>query len=273
MLQLQFKSMRVRAILSSLFVVSALWTIRADAQTAETHFRTGLAAFQKGDFKAARSSFAESLKLNASNKTVLHNLALTEQKLGNQGLALGVWRKALAADPSFHEAKRAIEWASKKLERPEIPHDVELWESFRSAVLVGTSLDRYLLLTAILLMATGWGIFGYLGARRRAILEERPSPPFPFLSLVFGIALIAFSGLAGAKFIDSLSVRGTVVPDKVEVRSAPDANATPLFELYEGLEVILRQTTGDWAQVSYPGGSIGWVPRQSIFATNDQVAP
>lgn len=264
--------MRFKTLFPLVFALSILGSVVAKAQTAESHFKDGLAAFQKGDVKQARAAFRESLHLDPESPVALYNLALAEQRSGENGLALALWRKALALNPSYRPAENAIQWTKGRLERAEIPHEVEYWESFRKTVLFNTPLSTWVVCSAALLLLGGWLLLRYFGARRRALLEEQPLPPFPTVASVLLAGFLLFVGLSGAKAWDLSIVRGTVLPKKVEARSAPDTSGTPLFDLYEGLEVIVRYRTGDWTQVTYPGGPTGWVPTSAIFATTDKVA-
>lgn len=265
--------MRFKTILSLVFVLSTLWSSSSSAQTPESLYRTGVESFQKGDLKEARAAFIESLQKDEMSPATLFNLGLTEYRLGRPGQALGLWRKALVLEPGYPPARKAVTWAQEKLERNAIPHDVELWESFRKRAVAPFSIDSFLFLTALFFFASGWLIFRYFGARRRARMDESPYPQFPTLAASSGLGLLIALSLSIAKAVDISTVRGTVLVKTVEARSSPDPSGTPLFQLYEGLEVIIRQSVGEWSQVTYPGGSTGWIPRNTVFATSDKVAP
>jgi len=247
------------------------------AHTAEAFFKSGITAFQKGDFKQAQTSFRESLKLEEDNPVVLHNLAMTAQRSGQMGEAIALWRKALALHPGYAPAERAIHWARGQLERPEIPHETEFWESLRGTVLFTAPIISYIFICALLLLSAGWLILRYFGTRRRALLDEKPLPPFPASAAILTAGFLFFALTSVAKVWDLSTVRGTILPKKVEARSSPDAGATALFDLYEGLEVIVRANVkngeNDWTQVTYPGGPTGWIPRSAVFATTDKVMP
>jgi len=237
--------------------------------SSEALFQQGLGAFQKADYKQARTAFQEALK-DGDNPVVLFDLGLTEQRLGNNGLALALWRKALAIDPGFARAQQAIAWTRSKLERSEIAHEVELWESLRKHALVTVPLWSYLLSCAVLLLTAGWLCLRYFGLRRQARLDERPMPPPPWLASLCSLGFFIAFFLSGAKIYDQSVERGTIIEKKVEARSSPSADATSLFDLYEGLEVIVRGRSGVWTQVTYPGGSTGWIPSQALLSTNDK---
>lgn len=243
------------------------------ALSSDSHFQEGIAAYQKGEFKQARASFTEALKNDPNNPTLLFNLAVTAQSEGQLGMALALWRKALVIQPNFPDAKNAIAWTENQLEHKEIPHNVTSWQSLRKNFLVNHTLNEFLALTAALLAATGWLLLRYLGLRRDALLQEKPLPPFPTVTLICGILLLASLALTTAKAYDLSILRGTIITKKVEARSAANESATPLFDLYEGLEVVVRQTAGDWVQVTYQNTSTGWIPRSAIFTTEDKAAP
>ena len=241
------------------------------ASSAETLFRTGVDAYQKKDLAKARTSFTQAINASGETTLLLYNLGMVENRQGMKGLALGLWRKALATSPNFTPAKSAVEWAQSKLERPEIPHEVEIWENFRKSALVPVALDHLVFLTAFSLLAGGWLLLRHLGRRRAARLDEKPMPGFPAATAICLVAFLALGLWAIAKAFDSQTVRGTIVDKKIEARSSPNNEATPLFELYEGLEIIVRSKKEGWVQVTYPGASTGWVPEKAVFATNDPI--
>lgn len=256
-----------------LFRVFLLLVFALASASPEDQFKDGITAFQKGDEKAARAAFQSVLQIDERNLIALHNLALTESKAGRHGVAIALWRKALAIRPGFDQAEQAIAWSRTKLQHQEIPHEVELWEGFRNAALAGIPFENYLLMTAVLMLASGWLLLRYFGLRRQAQLDEKPLPKFPSVGFICAGLFCGAVFLSAAKAYDEAVLRGTIVAKKIESRSSPDPAATPLFDLYEGLEVIVRQRMGEWTQITYPGGSTGWIPSASILATNDKVVP
>lgn len=242
------------------------------AADAATHFDFGIAAFKKNDFESARAAFERSLAIDETNPVVLFNLGLTLERAGKLGPAIASWRKALFHSPGYAPARDAIRWSQAKLERAQIPHEVEFWETFRSVMLVEVSLEIYLAMTSLLFFLSGWLFLAYAGQRRRSMLDEKPLPPVPWIAALFAALCSAGLILSAAKAYDDSVERGTIVEKKIEVRSTPDASGTQLFDLYEGLEVVVRQSKGDWSQVTYPGGSTGWIPRKALSTTLDRMA-
>ncbi len=236
-----------------------------------TAFTTGILAFKKNDFKSAESQFRDALSVAPQSTAVLHNLALTEWKLGQHGIALALWRKALAIDPGYEPATRSIKWFRNRLDHSEIPHEVEYWETFRSDFLSELSLPWMIGLTALTMLAAGSLLITYFGAKRRARVDETPQPEMPTLGIATALIFVLLAMLICAKIYDINSPRGTILPTKVQAKSAPDDSGTALFDLYAGLEVQIDQSTGAWLQITYPGGPTGWIPASALMRTSDSV--
>lgn len=269
--------MRFTSFFLSIFSLILSVTLSASAQASndlsETPFLGGVTGFQKNDFKTAQTQFRAAAVADPSLVTVWYNLGVTEQRLGRNGLAMAFWRKALALRPGFQPAERAVSFTRAKLERADIPHDVELWETLRTNVLSVASIYQFAFLTLFILFVGAWTALIFIGKRRRAILDEKPLPPFPFISSVATVLFLAVLTLSICKLLDEQDLRATVIVKKVDAKALPDSTSTTLFELYEGLEVIVRQQRPSWVQVTYPGGATGWIARASIFATADRLTP
>jgi tetratricopeptide (TPR) repeat protein len=234
--------------------------------------RKGLEAIEARNFEAAVGHFTAAVQDEPRNPDLLFNLGLARHRSGSPGLAIGLWRRALWIDPDHWQSKRAIEWARGLLKRPDIPRRVEYAEMIRGLILDRTTLGRLLFLTAILLLSGGWLILGWLGARRRASQNESALPAPPLIGIGLSLAFVLSLLLTAAKWADLQTRRATVIADKVEARSDGDPKATPLFELFVGLEVIVRREAGEWTQVTYPGGPSGWVPTDALFETQSRAA-
>ncbi len=235
-------------------------------------FSNGVDAFQKNDLPAARDWFRGSLMKDTSQVVAWYDLGVSEQRLGNKGLAMAYLRKALTLMPGFQPAQSALAFTRKSLEKPDIPHEVEGWETLRSNVLVAASSYQFAYLTMVLFFITGWFALLYSGRRRRALLDEKALPAFPLLAVLAGLLFAIFLVLSISKIVDDQDLRGTVITKKIEAKALPDSTSTTLFELYEGLEVLIQQSRQGWVQVTYPGGATGWIPRAAVFTNAEWIS-
>jgi hypothetical protein len=231
-------------------------------------FQTGLTALQNKNYPEAQSHFNEFLKANPDNAAALTNLGIASFYSGQKPWAIAYFRKALRVEPGYPTAKSALDFVWSQLEVKEIPHQIENYEFIRDMFLNSATPFYFLWISGIILFLFGWSLLSYFGKRKKALEEETPFPPLPWIGITAGVLFLITVTLMGLKFYDLQIPRATVVENKVSAQSAPGENQLNLFDLYGGFEVIIRNHSGDWAQVTYPGAMTGWIKKSSIFVTS-----
>ena len=244
----------------------ALADENSSAPSFESAFQEGITAYQKKDYTAAQAAFSHALEARKDEPATLTNLGFTYDRLGKKGFALAHLRKALWLRPGSAEAQKAYEFILKQESVREIPHQIELFESLHHWLLP-YSLLTLAFLTLLIFFVAAWSWLSFIGTRKRALQNESAPPGLPLLPLLFSILLVSIWFLALTKWKDSLDSRATIIVPTVAALTAPTEKAPSLFELSEGMEVLLREINGEWAQVTYPGGLSGWVPKTSLFVT------
>lgn len=231
-------------------------------------FESGVLSYQSKKYEDARTAFSFALEKDPLNVQALTNLALVQFQMGQLPWAIALLRKAHNLDPDFSTPRAALDFIMPQLGTREIPHEIQFWETFRSTLLVPFPLNSLMAMTALCLLGTGWLWLQYFGRRKQALQEEKPFPSFPLIGTL--IALLFMSGLTLSvlKVWDLSIPRGTVVTEKVTVYSAPDEKSAVLFDLFGGLEVIMKSSNDQWVQVTYPGALTGWIPKSSVFQTS-----
>lgn len=236
--------------------------------TFEKAFEAGVSSYRAKKYEEARLAFNQVLEKDPLNVQALTNLALVQYQLGQKGWAVALLRKAHNLDPDFSTPKAALDYILPQLDIREIPHEIQLWETVRSNLIVPFSITGFLTLSALSLFASGWLFLTYLGRRREAEREEKPMPDFPWIPTLISVVFIGVMTLTLLKLWDHKIPRGTVVTEKITVYSAPDEKSVALFDLFAGLEVVLNQSDKQWIQVTYPGALTGWIPKSSVFQTS-----
>lgn len=238
-------------------------------------FAQGVESFRAGKLEEAKKSFLALEAESPNHSDLLFNLGLIALKENRPGAAIGIWRKGLADDPSNESLYQAMIFAQSKLDKKDVPREFGAWERYRETVLWRISPTLAVPISAALLLVAGWLWLRWLGKRKRAFEEETASPPAPVAAIVISLLFFFVIGVIGSIFVDRTDLRGTVIASKISVLSAPELEATALFDLFEGLEVIVRETREvsgkSWRRITYPGGLSGWVPSAVIFATSDSV--
>jgi tetratricopeptide (TPR) repeat protein len=231
-------------------------------------FESGVLSYQNKNFEEALTAFNFALEKDPSNVQALTNLALVQFQLGQLPWSVALLRKAHNLDPDFSTPRAALEFILPQLGTREIPHEIQFWETFRSSFLVPFPLNSFLAMTALCLLGAGWLWLHYLGQRRQAFQEEKPLPSFPLIATFAALIFLSGLTLSALKIWDLNIPRGTIVSEKVTVYSAPDDKSAVLFDLFGGLEVIMKSSSEQWVQVNYPGALTGWVPKSSVFQTS-----
>jgi tetratricopeptide (TPR) repeat protein len=231
-------------------------------------FQAGILAFQNKNYQQAQAQFNTFLKLSPDNAAALTNLGLTAFQLGQKPWAAAYFRKALSISPGFPAAREGLRYVLAQFEVKEIPHQIENYEIIREFFLLPVSKLFFLWVTAGFLFLFLWSLLSYLGKRKRAFQEELPLPAPPWFSVVTGLLFVSTLTLAGLKIYDMQIPRATIVEEKVSAQSAPGENQLNLFDLYGGFEVVVRNYSGDWAQVTYPGAMTGWIKKDSMYITS-----
>jgi hypothetical protein len=238
----------------------------------EKAFEAGVNSYQAKKYDEARLAFTSALQKEPTNVQTLTNLALVQYQLGQKAWAVALLRKAHNLSPDFSTPKAALDYIVPQLDVKEIPHEIQLWETIRSTFITPFTLTGFLALTGLCLFASGWLWLQYFGRRREALREDKVLPAFPSIPTIIAVIFIAVLVLTLMKVVDQGIPRGTVVNEKVTVYSAPNEQSVALFDLFGGLEVVLKSDNQDWVQVTYPGATTGWIPKSSLFQTSGRAA-
>lgn len=263
-LSTQYRIVQILAFVVVLIFGLKLRAKDADAPSPMEEYQHGIQSYQNNQLSEAQNLFLQALQSSPENKFILYNLGLTDFQLGKKGRAIGAWRRALYLDPYFISARKALKYAMSKMGDLS-SGTTSNWETFRQSVLQRVSLNQLLLLTAILLLSAGFVLIRYWSLRRQALANESPLPDIPYLGIGLGCLLLISAGMTLGKAYDYFVPRATIINERVAVHSGPSAEDASLFEILEGHEVIIRKVIKDWAQITYPGGLTGWVPRDSLF--------
>lgn len=227
-------------------------------------FESALAALHNGDNQKALDELRVLLGQTPHDPALLTNAGIAAARLENWGLAAGLLRDAVEIAPSENASRQALDFVLEKLPVKEISHRAQFWEVYRQKVLTGIPLYALALIGAPLVLLVGLLVLRYIADRRRALLDEEPLPRIGFAHVAALLLLTLHLGLLLTKIIDRGQPRATITETKIAAHSAPDAGSPSLFELFAGFEVLVLRENEAWAQVRYPGGPTGWVPKSAL---------
>ncbi len=255
-------------------------TVGAQAESFDELFKAGVRFFQEEKFEEAKITFQKAVQIEKNNVSALINLAFSEYKLGHRGVALGYLRRAQYWQPNSTEAIQLYEKIYSEMPVKQIPHRHSFYEGIQSAVLSKISLQSLLLVIFLMFMGGGLGLIQFFYRKRsfqKAVetLEEGSSmnlqaPTFSWITGVMFLGFVLISVLGALKVYDLETPKGTVIEEKVSVKTAPSEEESEVMMLFEGLEVEVLSRKAGWLQVYYPGSYAGWVPEKSLLILSDR---
>lgn len=204
-------------------------------------FSNGLKSYQEGQYKQANTYFLETLKENPHNSTVLYNLGLTEFQIGNQGKALGYLRRAQYFSPRSTDIKSALGFINP---------------SHNKTLTITNILRKIPLDILIGFFTLGLFLMIYKGLN---YLSRRKSSTFPTGLLILSCYTFVVGLIVGYKVKDQYTPRTTITVPKTGAYSGPSENQASLFEINEGVEVLVHKKLHSWLQITAPSGRTGWI--------------
>lgn len=254
-------------LFSLIAIILTIWSLPLHATDAEGLFASGLQRFQESKFQEAKDLFEQSLQIAPNSTPILYNLGLAEYRLGKAGLAIAFWRKAQFLGGDDSSVAEALSFALSKLPKKDLPAKPDLFETLRSQFLVEFNLSASLAFMAAALGLFGLSLLRWAGQVKRSKDLDSPRPSMgwklPLSSLFFVLALTT----TALKVFERAQTRGTIVLKSAEVRATPEENSPSLFEIYEGLEVLVLERRETWLRVRYPGGRSGWLQDVALMQT------
>jgi tetratricopeptide (TPR) repeat protein len=241
-------------LLAAIFVLPALNSPAAVADP-DVVFSRGNRAFETGDYAAAEAAYRELVEEKFVSPELFYNLGNTAYRQDRSGEAALWFRRALAIDPRFAEARQNLQVVKKKTGYHEFElKGIEAWLArLSSGELVA------------ILSATAWiAVLTVAGA----FLIRRLRDWRPLLFITAGLALAAAAVAAWGL----IRQRESLDPDDLAIVTAPDAvaltgpvpDAEKVVDLPPGSELQIIQSAGPWTYVGIPQDIRGWVRTESL---------
>lgn len=208
------------------------------------------ALFEQGKYEEALAKYSDAVVDGAWTPNLFYNLANTEYRLKNPGLAILNYERALALEPAHPEARRNLELVRSHTGAKlfQVRWWEQLFPAWRADIYaIAAAVSAWLLLFAI--------VFLWLRRTRSRLLW------WGFATL--GLLIAAYSG--AALWIDwQRNDLGIVTRTGTVARFAPADRAEVAQNLPEGSQVRVLSERGAWVYCAMPGNELGWLPAQSL---------
>jgi len=247
----------MRILLLTLSLMTALF-----AGPADDLFKDGNQLYQAGQYQAALEKYSQIANLGQESSALYFNMGNCYYKLQDVGRAILFYERALRLSPGDEDVQTNLSIAQlatpDKIERqPDfvLTRVVQAYcHVLPENIQIGLVLGFYLAVMAglILWVLTRGRRIGSWAGRASLVLAV--------------LLLLAGSSLAGRGWEERNRRDAVILASKVDVMSAPGAQAVEVFSLHAGAKVTLDRSSGDWVEIILPDRKSGWVKREALEA-------
>ena len=232
-------------VITTLLLLSA-FTFAQDA------FDAANAAYADGRYEEAAAIY-QSLLDEQPDATLYYNLGNARFKQGELAQAILNYERALRLKPNYKDAQYNLAFAQSRITDNIVEQDFFLssWartvrNSLSERTWWSTSIGLFICaLIALLLFLLG-----------RELWLRKTAFHVAWIALLF--SLIAGLNAGSLRQRNTLRNEAIITQGVVNVKSSPDRSGTDLFTIHEGTKVTIRETLGEWVNVSV-GSNEGWM--------------
>ena len=232
-------------VITTLLLFSA-FTFAQDA------FDAANAAYADGRYEEAAAMY-QTLLDEQPDATLYYNLGNSRFKQGELAQAILNYERALRLKPNYKDAQYNLAFAQSRITDNIVEQDFFLssWartvrNNLSERTWWGTSIGLFICaLIALLLFLLG-----------RELWLRKTAFHVAWIALLF--SLIAGLNAGSLRQRNTLRNEAIITQGVVNVKSSPDRSGTDLFTIHEGTKVTIRETLGEWVNVSV-GSNEGWM--------------
>lgn len=204
----------------------------------------------------------ESLNI-AQGSVVYHNMSTIAYDKSDF-LKAYIWaKKSLSLNPSNQKAQQSLEIYAKKVEIPNIPHQISNYDNLKKMVNIAP-VDFWFILALSLVATTVWKIL----KRFVSIKQNQAVGNFnkPNAYLVYFLSTLSFISLFAAilSYQESIKTTAIVIAEKAAVQTVPGENKPVIYEVPAGVELEVLAEQNSFFQVRYIGAFSGWVSKSQL---------
>lgn len=219
---------------------------------AQTTFDAANAAYADGRYDEAAELYQAMLD-EQPDAVLYYNLGNARFKQGELAQAILNYERALRLKPNYKDAQYNLQFAQSKITDNIVEQDFFLSSWTRT---VRNSLSEYtwFVLSVSLFILALIGLLLFLLGREPWL--RKTAFHVAWIALLFSLV----SGLNAASLHkrDTLRNEAIITQGVVNAKSSPDRSGTDLFTVHEGTKVTIRETIGEWSNVSV-GQNVGWI--------------
>ncbi len=226
-----------------------------------------LELFNKANNHYSKAEYVEALDMylkieNAgyNSADLYYNIANTYYRTNKITNAVLYYERARMLSPDDDAVNRNLEMAKLQVYDKMIPVPEFGLISWYRQIRELNSPDNWAFISVFSFILLLLVSFFYLFTRNKKIKIVS----FFIALLVVSLSLSSFI-FAKTGYKELISNNKAIVVSPVcSIKSSPDNNSTELFIIHEGLKVSISDNSGDWYEVVFEDGRVGWLKKDSI---------
>ena len=238
----------------SVLAITLLLAASAHSKAQEpSPFERGNAAFHRGQFKEAVANYQAQIESGHVSATLHFNLANASFQDGQLGRAIFHYREAQSLVPRDKDIAHNLSIIRNEVHNG-TPPKTGVWQRLTGFL----TLNEWSLLAVIPL--TAW--FAWLTAININPAYRKKGAVFRPILGVAAIVLVIITLIAWRMQTDHL---WAVVIQETTARFGPVTASPDQFKWFDGAELEIERTHGDWLLVKDATGRQGWVPTHDVL--------
>ena len=241
--------------------IAVLYISCLNVYAQEEDIRKAETAYAAEQYSQAIETYESLLKNYGASCEIYYNLGNAYYKTGKIAQAILNYERALLIKPGDNDIRFNLE-----LTRQQIVDKIEPLQEF--------FLKKWIRSAQNLIGVDAWAMVGIVGFvlficclvlyffSKWMYLKKMGF----YVGVLLLITVITANIFAYNQKNELENRRGAIViTPTVTAKSSPDNSGTDLFLLHEGTKVFIRNSVGDWNEITLEDGNIGWINKKDII--------
>ena len=232
------------------------YPVFAVTENMNLHYENGVNAYRNNQYDLAIQEFEAILDNNWDSPELYYNLGNAYYRNGNTSGSVWAYESCLRLSPIYADAEYNLKLANLKVkDRVDLPAPpiylkwyMGIKEHYTPSIWINITLFILLLFS---LSMTIPRIFSFVSLNYI---------PGLFITLFFCSLFFSFHSI----WTDNSVNQGIIYSSAIEARSEPNKYSARLFEVHEGLKVMVNQISEDWVEIELLDGKAGWIENHQI---------
>ena len=239
-----------------LIILILSYPVFAASENMSMHYEKGLDAYRNNQHDLAIQEFETILNNNWDSPELYYNLGNAFYRRGNTSGAVWAYESCLKLTPTHSDAEYNLRLANLNVkDRVDLP-DPPIYLKWYMGIKERYAPSMWINITLFILL-----ILSLLTAVSRILssvwLNYIQSM---FITLFFCSLFFTFHSIWTENSVN----QGVIYYPVVEIRSEPNKFSARLFEVHEGLKVLVNQTSENWVEIELLDGKAGWIENHQI---------